>query len=119
MEKILVEHPWIIVIILLWSLPWKGAALWRAARRGHLGWFLTLLVFNTLAILDIIYIFFFSGPDVKEKPEQDEVRQARMQRFREKQEQKKELEQKIDQQQEVSIRQTAAGMPQRKRQTII
>ena len=41
----------------LWTLPWKGWALWLAARRGERGWFIALLILNTFAILDIIYIF--------------------------------------------------------------
>jgi hypothetical protein len=40
--------------------PWKGVALWRAARNKQLAWFICLLIFNTLAILEIIYIFGFS-----------------------------------------------------------
>lgn len=54
------ENPWVLLLIVLWVLPWKGWALWRAARSKHLRWFIVLLVLNTLAILDIIYIFFFS-----------------------------------------------------------
>lgn len=57
-EKVLLQNPWVIVAILVWTLPWKGMALWKAARRGHLGWFLAILVFNTLAILEIIYLIF-------------------------------------------------------------
>ncbi|PCH91899.1 hypothetical protein COB80_01250 [Candidatus Kaiserbacteria bacterium] len=45
------------VLVALWTLPWKGWALWLAARRGEKWWFIALLVLNTLAILDIIYIF--------------------------------------------------------------
>lgn len=85
MEEIFSQYPWIIGLILLWTLPWKAAALWRSARRGHLGWFLTLIILNTLAILDIIYIFFFSGlkkENVKNDNLQQESRQARMQRLR-------------------------------------
>jgi lipoprotein signal peptidase len=41
-------------------LPWKGVALWRAAINNHKGWFVALLLLNTLAILEIIYIFVFS-----------------------------------------------------------
>ncbi|MAZ67221.1 hypothetical protein CL652_00415 [bacterium] len=41
----------------LWTLPWKGWALWLAARRGERVWFIVLLVVNTLAVLEIIYIF--------------------------------------------------------------
>ncbi len=54
------EHFWVLILVLIWTVPWKGWALWRAARAGHLGWFTFLLIFNTLAILDIIYIFLFS-----------------------------------------------------------
>ncbi|MGH1548783.1 DUF5652 family protein [Leifsonia poae] len=40
-----------------WSLAWKGASLWRAARNGSKPWFVTLLVANTLGVLDAIYLF--------------------------------------------------------------
>ena len=53
-------NSWIIYLILLWTLPWKGVALWKSARNEHKWWFIALLVLNTLAILEIIYIFFFS-----------------------------------------------------------
>jgi len=46
--------------IFLWTLPWKGVALWKAARNGHKKWFIALLALNTLAILEIVYIFYFS-----------------------------------------------------------
>lgn len=51
---------WIIPLIILWTLPWKGVALWRAAGNKHLAWFICIFIFNTLAILEIIYIFGFS-----------------------------------------------------------
>ena len=47
----------LMVLAALWTLPWKGYALWRAARIGDTWWFIALLILNTLAILDIIYIF--------------------------------------------------------------
>lgn len=120
MEKIFVEHPWIIAIILIWTLPWKAAALWRSARRGHLGWFFTILILNTLAILDILYIFFFSGPSAKEKnDQQDEVRQAKLQRFREQQTKKKELSQQVANQQNAEVKQSPINLSVRKRQTIV
>ena len=49
---------WLIVLIVLWSIPWKGLALWKAAQLSHKKWFIILLVLNTLGILDIIYIRF-------------------------------------------------------------
>ncbi len=47
-------------LAILWTLPWKGVALWRAAGNKHKWWFVALFLLNTLAILEIIYIFAFS-----------------------------------------------------------
>jgi len=55
---------WLTILFIAWTLPWKGVALWRSARNHHLVWFIVLLLVNTLAILEIIYIFGFS----KKKP---------------------------------------------------
>jgi methionyl-tRNA synthetase len=54
---------WTTILVLLavaWTLPWKGVALWKSARNGSMVWFVVLLIFNTLAILEILYIFVFS-----------------------------------------------------------
>ncbi len=51
---------WIMLPLMLWTLPWKGVALWKAAKNGHKGWFVAILLLNTLAILEIIYIVGFS-----------------------------------------------------------
>lgn len=47
-----------ILFVLAWTLPWKAWALWLAARRGEKGWFILLLILNTLAIVEMVYIFF-------------------------------------------------------------
>lgn len=49
-----------IIGVALWTLPWKGIALWQAARFGDKKWFIVLLVVNTLAILEVVYIFVIS-----------------------------------------------------------
>ena len=49
-----------IILAAAWTIPWKGVALWRAARRGEKIWFIVMLVVNTQAILEILYIFVFS-----------------------------------------------------------
>ena len=46
-----------IVFLVLWTIVWKGLALWHAARLGQKWWFVVLLVVNTAGILEIIYIF--------------------------------------------------------------
>jgi len=48
-----------LLAALLWSLPWKGVALWKAARNNQRGWFIAILLINTLALLEIAYIYFF------------------------------------------------------------
>ena len=50
---------WVIFVIALWTLPWKGVALWKAAKNGHKHWFVVLLILNTVGILEIVYIFIF------------------------------------------------------------
>jgi methionyl-tRNA synthetase len=51
---------WVILLLTLWTVPWKGVALWRSAGNKQLAWFICIFIFNTLAILEIIYIFGFS-----------------------------------------------------------
>jgi len=46
-------------VLLLWSLVWKGVALWKCGRNNQLVWFIVLLVVNTAGILEIIYILWF------------------------------------------------------------
>ena len=54
------ENLLLLALLLMWVLPWKGVALWQAAKKDDRWWFVALLVLNTLAILDILYIFIFS-----------------------------------------------------------
>jgi methionyl-tRNA synthetase len=46
-----------LMLIVIWSLFWKGLALWHSGRRGQAWWFVIMLVVNTLGILEIIYLF--------------------------------------------------------------
>jgi len=56
MDMISVDMIKMFLLIYTVTLPFKGVALWMSARRGHMGWFIAMLVLNTLAILEIIYI---------------------------------------------------------------
>lgn len=47
-------------ISLIWSIPWKGVALWKAARLNQKVWFVILMLVNTFGLLEIVYIFFLS-----------------------------------------------------------
>ncbi len=48
----------LLLLLVVWTLVWKGLALWRAASLRQKPWFIVLLVINTLGILEIIYLFF-------------------------------------------------------------
>lgn len=55
--------PWMIFVmiaIMLWDMVWKLLAMWKAARKGSVAWFVALLLFNTAGILPILYIYAFS-----------------------------------------------------------
>jgi len=66
-----------LLIILIWSLIWKGVALWTAARKNHLVWFIVLLVVNTVGILEILYIFLFSKLKFEQPKANQKKRQER------------------------------------------
>ena len=52
----------VLAVVVIWSLVWKGWALWRAARNGSQVWFIVLMLVNTLGILEILYIFWLGKP---------------------------------------------------------
>ena len=47
-------------VLLVWSIAWKGLALWKASKNDQKNWFIAILVINTLGILEIIYLFRFA-----------------------------------------------------------
>lgn len=51
---------WLVPVLVVWEMVWKGVALWRAGKNSHLAWFICIFIFNTVGILPIIYIFGFS-----------------------------------------------------------
>ncbi|HBM45694.1 MAG: hypothetical protein UT05_C0008G0051 [Parcubacteria group bacterium GW2011_GWF2_38_76] len=61
-----------IIAILAWTLYWKGRALWRAARLGHFEWFIAILVINTLGLLEIAYLYYFTKPEEDKKENKNE-----------------------------------------------
>jgi len=63
MEELIIffeQNKFWLIALFVWSIPWKGFALWKSARRGESFWFISLLIINTIGLLDILYIFFFS-----------------------------------------------------------
>lgn len=56
----------LLILVIAWSLLWKGLALWRSAKRGDKWWFIVFLVINTLGILEIIYLFAVTGAKISD-----------------------------------------------------
>ena len=51
----------LLLAVLAWSIVWKGLALWKSARTDSKVWFVVFLIVNTLGILEILYLYVFSG----------------------------------------------------------
>lgn len=54
---------WIIPLTLavIWEFSWKGWALWRAAHNEQIGWYIAILLINSLGILPIVYLLLTKG----------------------------------------------------------
>ena len=65
------QNNWFLILLIIWTMPWKGVALWKAAKNKHKKWFIVLFVLNTAALLDIAYIFYFSEPKKSPKAKKE------------------------------------------------
>jgi len=66
MDQSILTNVWVILAMALWTIPWKGVALWKSARQNEKWWFIALLLINTVGLLEILYIFVFSKKKVSE-----------------------------------------------------
>lgn len=57
------QYPGVLLLVIIWSLYWKGRALWKAAKLDDRWWFIGILVVNTLGIIEILYLYYFSGDE--------------------------------------------------------
>lgn len=46
-----------IFIVILWEVFWKGIGLWRSAKKGHLTWFIAILLINLFGVIPIFYLW--------------------------------------------------------------
>ncbi|MDP3710362.1 MAG: DUF5652 family protein [bacterium] len=49
-----------LLILVAWSIYWKGLALWKASKDHNKVWFVVFLLVNTLGILEILYLYVFT-----------------------------------------------------------
>lgn len=67
-EQFLNDNFWLFVAIFVIDYVLKAVALWIAARKGSKVWFVMLLILNTLGILPLFYIFYFSKQEKSKQP---------------------------------------------------
>lgn len=48
-----------IALLVIWTLSWKGFAMWKAAKNNQPAWFIAIFLVNALGILEIVYLSFF------------------------------------------------------------
>jgi len=45
-----------IILLGIWTVIWKGIALYKSAKKNQNFWFIAMLILNTAGILPIIYL---------------------------------------------------------------
>ena len=59
-----IDLVWLLPLI-IWSMVWKGVALWKAARNSDTTWFVAFMLVNTVGLLEIAYIYFIRADKSK------------------------------------------------------
>jgi hypothetical protein len=49
-----------LALLGIWSVAWTGTALWHAAKRKELGWFIFFLLVHTAGIVEFVYLYFIA-----------------------------------------------------------
>lgn len=63
----ILSDPRFFTLFIIWSIFWKGLALWKSARNKHLSWFILIFIINTLGLFEIAYVFFLFRYDFGSK----------------------------------------------------
>ncbi len=66
--RFITENPWIVFVFaffVLFEVILKYISLWKSARNDQLAWFVVLCIFNTLGILPLVYLIWFSTKKVE------------------------------------------------------
>lgn len=51
------------LVVMVWEFAWRGFGLWKASKNNQRNWFIAMLVVNSIGVLPIIYLKFFSKKD--------------------------------------------------------
>lgn len=60
----LFTQPYFAIPFLIWVMILKGIALWKAAGKRQLIWFIIIMVINTMGLFELAYIFYLNKWDL-------------------------------------------------------
>jgi len=63
----LIANQYFLGALIIWTMIWKGLALWKAGNLKEKYWFIALFILNTAGILPIIYLFMRSKDKLLKK----------------------------------------------------
>lgn len=46
----------VIALLIIWEMVWKAIGMWKSARNNELGWFIAIILVNSIGILPIVYL---------------------------------------------------------------
>lgn len=46
-----------IFLLIIWEMFWKGAGLWKSAKKGDLIWFTAIFLINLFGLIPIFYLW--------------------------------------------------------------
>jgi len=67
----------LLVLLSIWELVWKGFGLWHSAQNKQKGWYITILLLNTAGLLPIIYLLWFKPKTKRETPLKSSTKSVR------------------------------------------
>jgi hypothetical protein len=61
LEELITSPFWgtLLVVVAIWTVVWKGVALYTAGKNQQKAWFIFLLLLNDLGILSMVYLKWF------------------------------------------------------------
>jgi divalent metal cation (Fe/Co/Zn/Cd) transporter len=65
MQQLTPQQAVIWVLVMAWTLFWKGLALWKSAKHDQRNWFIAILALNTFGILELLFLFRFAKKPMK------------------------------------------------------
>lgn len=71
---------WWIVLIIVWDLVWRVAGVWKSTKLNHPIWSVVFVLFQTVGIVPILYIFLFSKINLDEKTSKKKRKKSRERR---------------------------------------